>query len=430
MAEGLKAKISKRLVDATQPPKTGDLRIWDSELKGFMLRVAATGRKSYCVKYRVSGQQRWVTIGEHGLGWTPEEARNRAREIITEASKGHDLSETAPTRAIKALNDGGLVLASTMTSATIGELFAVYFRDGPADKPLKRASSWGVDATSYNRHIKPLLDHAIARDLKPSDLAAWQAAVASGRTSTDVKTRKQGRAIVTGGTSAAARAMRCLSAMFSWAVWREFIDSNPAMKVQKLRDQPRERAITGEEAMRLWSVLREAELAWVVCPAHADMIRLIMLTGARRNEISELRWSEVDLDRSRLLLPPVRTKMGGLNRPRPIALSDDARAILEAKPRKGVFVFPSRIEGKAMVGLNKAWLKVRALAGLDDVRLHDLRHSFATFAVEDGASLYLVGKALGHTSAASTERYTHPGEAAARVIADKVAKRILAGRGG
>lgn len=424
MSEGLKARIGKRLLDATQAPREGDLRIWDTELKGFMARISSTGRKTFCVKYRVNGQQRWVTIGEHGLGWTPEEARNRAREIITEATKGHDLSQSAAARAIKAVEDGGLVLASSMENATIGELFAVYFRDGPADKPLKRASSWGVDAISYNRHIQPLLDHAVARALKPSDLAAWQAAVAAGKTSADVKTRKQGRAIVTGGTSAAARAMRCLSAMYSWAVWREFVEINPAMKVQKLRDQRRERAITSDEAIRLWSVLDEAQSAWVVSPAHCDMIRLIMLTGARRNEISELRWREVDLDRSRLLLPPVRTKMGSLNRSRPIALSDEARAILERKSRLGEFVFPGKIETKAMVGLNKAWLKVRALAGLDDVRLHDLRHSFATFAVEDGASLYLVGKALGHTSAASTERYTHPGEAASRVIAEKVAKRF------
>jgi integrase len=426
MSDGLKAKISKRLVDATQPPKAGDLRIWDADLKGFMLRVSSAGRKSYCVKYRVNGAQRWVTIGEHGMGWTPDEARNRAREIITEATKGHDLSHSSAARAINATEGGGIVLASAVTNATIGELFTVYFRDGPADKPLKRASSWGVDAISYTRHIKPLLDNAIARELKPSDLSAWQAAVAAGRTSADIKTRKQGRAIVTGGSSAAARAMRCLSAMFSWAIWREFLETNPATKVQKLRDQRRERPITSEEALRLWTVLEEAEAAWVVSSGHADMIRLIILTGARRNEISELRWSEVDFDRSRLLLPPVRTKMGALNRARPIALSDEARAILERNTRIGEFVFPGRVDGKAMVGVNKAWLKVRALAGLEDVRLHDLRHSFATFAVEDGASLYLVGKALGHTSAASTERYTHPGEAAARVIADKVAKRILA----
>jgi integrase len=233
--------------------------------------------------------------------------------------------------------------------------------------------------------------------------------------------------MVRGGTGAAVRAMRTLSAMFSWAVWREFMDSNPATKVQKLRETPRERPITTEEARRLWSILEEAQTAWVIAPAHADTIRLIMLTGARRNEIAELAWSEVDFEHSRLLLPPVRTKMGVLNKARTIVLSDAAREILERQPRQSTYVFPSKVDGKAMVGVNKAWLKVRALAGLDDVRLHDLRHSFATFAVEDGASLYLVGKALGHKSAVSTERYAHPRDAAAHEIAQKIAARILQG---
>ena len=149
-----------------------------------------------------------------------------------------------------------------------------------------------------------------------------------------------------------------------------------------------------------------------------------MLTGARRNEITELNWSEVDLERSRLILPPARTKMGSQNKSRTIILSEQARTILEDLPRIGPYVFTSQISGKPLVGVNKAWLRVRELAALPDVRLHDLRHSFATFAVEDGASLYLVGRALGHANASSTERYAHPGDREARIIAEKVADRF------
>jgi integrase len=216
--------------------------------------------------------------------------------------------------------------------------------------------------------------------------------------------------------------------MFSWAIWREILETNPCYKVQKLRDNRRDRSITTEEAKKLWTVLDEAQAAWVIAPHYANIIRLIMLTGARRNEITELNWSEVDIERSRLVLPPIRTKMGSQNKSRTIILSEQARAILEYLPRLGPYVFMSQISGKPVLGVNKAWLKVRELAGLSDVRLHDLRHSFATFAVEDGASLYLVGRALGHANASSTERYAHPGDTAARIIAEKVAERFAVGR--
>jgi hypothetical protein len=158
MADVLKAKINKRFVDSAMPPAEGDTKIWDIELRGFMLRISQSGRKTYCVKYRVGGVQRWMTIGEHGLPWTPDEARNRAREVITEAKKGNDLSASREVRVEALLGKGGKFVAAMMRDATIGELFNLYFKDGPNDKSLKRASSWAVDATSYNRHIKPLLE--------------------------------------------------------------------------------------------------------------------------------------------------------------------------------------------------------------------------------------------------------------------------------
>lgn len=150
-----------------------------------------------------------------------------------------------------------------------------------------------------------------------------------------------------------------------------------------------------------------------------------MLTGARRNEIVELQWREVDLERRRLVLPPARTKMGNLNRPRIIVLSPPAAAILEKRKARGDFVFPSSVGDKPLVGVNRVWDKVRSIAGLQDVRLHDLRHSFATFAVEGGASLFQVGRTLGHAKATSTERYAHPTDTGSRQIAAAVAERFV-----
>lgn len=409
--DGIRAKITKRLVDAALPAGDAELRIWDTEIKGFLLRISPAGRKTYCLKYRYCGRQRWLTIGEHGSPWSPENARQRAREALQEAHDGAD------PQAVK--------VDARTKSATVAELFERYFSEGPIDKPLKRESSWKVDRYNYKRHVEPLLGKRIARELTAAELSQWQAQVAAGKTSIDVKTKKQGRAIVTGGEGAAARAMRSLSGMLGWAVRREILDANVASKVQKFRDQARERALTEDEAARLWSIINEAEKAWVIGKDFADIFRLIMLTGARRTEIVALRWSEVEFDRARLVLPPMRTKMGALNRSRHIPLSQAALEILSARKPKGVHVFPSSAGDKPLVGVNRAWDKVRTLAGLNDVRLHDLRHSFATFAVEGGASLFHVGRALGHSKASTTERYAHPSDLGARAVAADVAARFV-----
>ncbi len=425
----LKARLTKRLVDSAAPTSEAEFRIWDASVRGFFLRVWPGGRKTYCLKARANGVQRWVTIGEHGAPWTPEMARDKALELITALNRGEDpcaiLGQAANTDAPLPT----IVEPKALQPTTISELFDLYLREGPQDKPLKRESSWGVDRSCYIRHIQPLLGDRVAAHLRPSDLAAFQAKVAAGETSADIKTKKQGRAIVTGGPGVAARAMRCLSAMLNWAIWRELLKDNPAKHVQKYRDAERDRPLTEDEARRVWAALDDAETAWLLTRDMADIIRLIMLTGARRNEIVELQWSEVDLDRSRLVLPPVRTKIGGLNRSRIIALSDPARLIIEKRtPGRGTWVFMSERVDKPLVGVNRAWEKVRAIIGLPDVRLHDLRQSFATFAVEGGASLYVVGKSLGHRKSASTERYAHIGDLPQRGVADLVAARILTPR--
>ncbi|HRK63890.1 MAG TPA: tyrosine-type recombinase/integrase [Terricaulis sp.] len=413
--DGIRARITLRLIDATAAPKEGELRIWDTDVRGFALRITPTGRKSYCLKYRYQGRQRWLTIGEHGSPWTPDTARSKAKEALYQASHGED------PQAAK--------IETRLKSGTVKELFERYLVEGRIDKPLKRESSWKVDQYNYRRHIEPLLGKRIARELTLSDLSQFQARVAQGKTSVTVRTKagKQ-HAVVKGGTGAAARAMRALSTMMAWAVRHGILDQNLCGKIQKYRDQMRERALTEEEASGLWTMIAEAQAASVITKDFADIFRLIMLTGARRNEIVALRWSEVDFDRARIVLPPVRTKMGALNRSRTIALSQPALEILQGVKERGEHVFPSSVGDQPLVGVNRAWDKVRVLAGIPDVRLHDLRHSFATFAVEGGASLYHVGRALGHTKTSTTERYAHPSDAGARAVASEVATRFVGTR--
>jgi hypothetical protein len=202
--DGIRARITLRLIDATAAPKEGELRIWDTDVRGFALRITPTGRKSYCLKYRYQGRQRWLTIGEHGSPWTPDTARSKAKDALYQASHGEDPQATKVETKLK--------------SGTIKELFERYFVEGRIDKPLKRESSWKVDQYNYKRHIEPLLGKRVARELTLSDLSQFQAQVAQGKTSVTVRTKtgKQ-HAVVKGGTGAAARAMRALSTMIAWA---------------------------------------------------------------------------------------------------------------------------------------------------------------------------------------------------------------------
>jgi len=409
-----RAKLTKRAVDAAQPPATGEARLWDDELTGFCLRLYASGRKVYAVKYRVGARQRWFTIGEHGDPWTPDGARTKAKSVIGAAAEGRD--PASDKRADRA-------------ALAVAELIDLYLADGPATKPAKRAASWAVDASNLNRHARPLLGSKLARDVSRADVGRMVQAVTEGETAADVKTKKQGRAIVRGGPAAAARALAAVRAMYAWGLEHKHLTGeNPAKGVRLAASSSPERYLSDTEAAGLFATLDGLEAAGKVTPAQAAIFRLLLLTGARRDEVAALRWSEVDFARKRLVLPPERTKGGGRSGEKRIALNTVALAILEAQPRPegAVWVFPAT-KGKSghTTSAGKVWReKVRPAAKLAGVRLHDLRHSFASFALADGASLPMIGKALGHANSRSTERYAHLADDPLRALSERVAGRL------
>lgn len=436
LAQTSRAKISKRTVDAAAIPGEGESRIWDTELKGFCLRVypesrkAAKGRKVYAVKYRVGRTQRWFTIGEHGSPWTPDGAREAADTVLHDAGKGIDHQAAKLERR---------------ADATVGELIDLYLAEGPTAKPSKRASSWAQDKSSLERHVRPLLGRKIARDLRPVDVTRMAKEITDGATAKDVKTGKRGRAIVRGGPAVAARTVATLSAMLAWGMAHGGLKAiaNPASGAgaKLAKASPKERFLSSDEAAGLFAVISAMTAEKALNLAHADAFRLLMLTGARRSEIAGLRWSEVDFDRNRLLLPPERTKAGQKSGERRIALNSVAKEILvrrradadarEAKGREerrnvppSPFVFPAHRGEGHTIGLQKAWANVRTRAKLAGVRIHDLRHSYASFAIADGASLFMVGKALGHADSRVTERYAHLAGDALDLIAERAARRM------
>lgn len=399
---GLRAKLTKRTVDAARAPSTGDVEVWDTELRGFCLRVTAKGSKSYALKYRQGAVQRWLTIGRHGSPWTPEQARDAAREALTRAAAGDDPAE-AKREAREAL--------------TVAALIDTYLAEGPATKPAKRASTWATDASNLNRHIRPLLGSKRAHAVTQAEAARAVRDITAGKTATREKTGTRGLARVTGGAGIARRTRTVASAMWAWGVRHRHIrGDNPFAAIKLSAPREQERFLSREEAGRFLDATADKQAAGVLSGTFADALRLSLLTGARKTEVLGLRWSEVDFGRKLATLPPDRTKAGGTTGTRRIHLSPPALAVLARrhaardtlKEAEGSpFVFPaSRGPGHA-IGLRRPFIKVCEAAGLSDVRVHDLRHSFASFALADGASLFLIGKALGHANARTAERYAH-----------------------
>lgn len=422
-------RLTKRIVDAAQPEAGRKAMLWDSDLKGFGLRVTPAGVKSYVVAYRTPlGRSREITIGKHGSPWTCDEARARARDLLHEIAKGSDPLEAK---------------AAARAEMTVAELVDLYLAEGPAEKPNKKPASWATDRSNLTRHAVPLIGRRPMKSIRSSDVARVQADVAAGKTATDVKTGFRGRARVRGGKGIASRVVASLGGAFTFAMKRGLVEINPVHGVPLIKGTPKERFLTEGEVAALADALHVLEETRQLHERFAAAIRLLLLTGCRKGEIVGLQWGWIDDERGVIRLPDSKTGA------KVVPLAPAAAEILAGLPReKGVpFVLPAiRGEQKGpLVGLQKAWERVRdhatilsrqraAEAGLDEhqavdlsnVRLHDLRHSFASFAVADGASLYLVGKVLGHRQSRTTEVYAHLRDDPLKAVADRTATRIAA----
>jgi integrase len=403
-------KITKKAVDAAAPDPDSpdhDVFIWDDELRGFGLRVWPSGLKTYVVQYRTGGrgsQARRRVIGRHGV-LTPDQARDRARRLLTQVADGNDPA---------AIRDQG------REAINVAELADLYLAEGPAEKPNKKASSWGTDRSNVERHIKPLIGRKTARALLQNDVAKFQADVAAGKSKADVKTKKRGRAIVDGGRGTAARSLAVLGAMLQFAVKRKLIPENPAKGVPLLKAKPKERFLSDAEVATLADAIAAMEAEAKLSRSAAAAIRLLLLTGCRKSEILGLRWEWVDVERGCLRLPDSKTGA------KTVPLASAALELLSGLPCRGPFVLPAGKGKGHYTGLQKNWERVRARAGLDGVRVHDLRHSFASFAVAGGDTLYMVGKVLGHRQARTTEGYAHLQTDPLRAVAERTASRISA----
>jgi len=403
------AKLTKRVVDAICPDPTGrDTFAWDAgdgAIKGFGMRMKPSGAASYLVQYRTrEGRTRRLVLGRVGV-LTPDEARTLAGDKLKQVAHGGDPSA-----------DRHLA----REALTVTELADLYRREGPAAKPNKKVSSWAADGSNIERHVKPLLGRKTAKALTQADIAKFQADVAAGKSQADIKTKERGRAIVEGGRGTAARSLAVLGAMLQFAVDRKLIPTNPAKGVQLLKGEKKERFLSEAEVARLADTLAAMEREDRLSPGASAAVRLLLLTGCRKSEILSLRWDWVDVERGCLRLPDSKTGA------KLVPLAAAAIELLNGLPRASEYVLPAGKGTGHYTGLQKDWERVRVRAGLLGLRLHDLRHSFASFAVADGHTLFMIGKVLGHKQARTTEGYAHLTADPLRAVADRTAARIAA----
>lgn len=422
MAEeiGRAARIAKRVVDAAKP-QAERYTVWDSDLKGFGLRVSPQGTKTYIVRYRAGGGRtgtlRQLVIGRHGV-ITADEARDEARKVLASATKGADpQADRAKVRA----------------DITVAELCDLYLEQGVA---MKKPSTLITDKSRIERHIKPILGGKRVNAVTLTDIERWMQDVATGRTASKIKPSlaqvKAGQApkdaerrrlndpVAKGGKGTATRTAGLLGGIFEFAVKRKIRPDNPVRGLQRYRDRKMERFLSPAELTALGEAMAASDAAGGNRSA-TRILRLLALTGARRGEIEQLKWSEVDSDFGCLRLEDSKTGQ------RIVPIGRVALEVIEAVPKAKVspYVFPSATDPAKPFGqLQKTWRIVRKAAGLDDVRIHDLRHSFASSGVASGQGLIVLGKLLGHADVKTTARYAHLADDPVRAAADQIASSV------
>ena len=385
MAKLDRTTISRRTVERLKADK--DTVFWDSELLGFGVRVYPTGRKVYVVQTRAGGKDgKRVTVGRHGV-ISAEEARRRAALIVSRIKAGE---EPIPEPMAVALANG----------PTVADLAAMYVKEVVAVrlKPASAKSYRGV----IEKHILPALGRKPAQSVDHATVSAFH----HGLSKTP---------------AAANRAVEMLFRIYRAAEERELIPegSNPCRQIAMYRQRRHERFLTDREFHRLGRVLDEAERSGGA-RAHAAMaIRLLLLTGCRKSEILNLRWDHIDLEAREMRLPDSKTG------PRTVQLSPAATAVLARIPHVdgNPYVIPGTRRDNGMSNLQRHWVRIRKRAGLEEMRLHDCRHSFASRALALGESLPMIGRLLGHSQVATTARYAH----LARDSVHEAARRVSDG---
>ena len=377
--------LSNRAVENLKVEK--DTVFWDRELSGFGVRIYPTGSKIYIAQVRGPEGSKRITIGRHGVIRTAE-ARKRAALFIARVKSGEGPVKKPPKPA---------------RETSVGELAKRYMEEYAKVryKPRTLAST----RTVVHRHIVPSLGKLTLAAVQRAHITELHERLCST-------------------PAVANRVVRILSLMYRLAEeWGLAHDGyNPCRAIRKYPDRRRERFLTEAEFERLGKTLHEAKTRGGASAPAVAALKLLMLTGCRKNEILSLRWENVALFEAELRLPDAKTGA------RVVSLSEPAVRLLDALPRLhgNPWVIPGRKPGTHMHGIEGAWKIIRKRAGLEGVRIHDLRHSFASRALALGEGLPMIGKLLGHAHLETTARYAHLTRDSVRASAIRIAESVAA----
>jgi integrase len=398
--------LTKRALDAARPRNT-DYFLWCENTPGFGARIHPSGRKVFVAQVRVRRTIRRVKIDPYGP-FTVDQARQRAEGIIRAAAEGRD-----PQREKQ----------DAQNAITVAELCDAYLKAAQAGLVMtrfrrpKRRSTVEIDQGRVARHIKPLVGSIAARDLARADVQRMADAIAEGRTAGVFAGKPRGRAVVTGGSGTAARVVELLGGIWSWAEKRGLVSgTSPVQGVETARGEAKDRTLNEAELATLGRVLKNAQPA---APLAVASLRLIALTGLRREEACSLQWSEIDEAGHCLRLQA--TKTGRSTRP----IGQAALDLLCTLPRfSDTWVFPNR-DSTGRADLKKALAGLFDAAGLVGARSHDLRRTFASIAADQGYSDATIGELLGHSRRGVTAKhYIRRPDAALIAAADCVSTLI------
>lgn len=377
-------KITKRVIDALKP-KADAYFIWDSLVTGFGVRVMPSGTKTFQVQYRKGARTRRSSLGRVGVV-TVDQARGQALEMLGQVASGHDPVEE---------------LALERMALTVSDL-CDRFLEVHVAVHVKPSTAKDY-ASSIRRMIRPAIGTFKVTDVLRKDIA-------------NLHYRYRETPIQ------ANRMLSVLSKMFNMAeMWGLRPDgTNPCRHVPKYKENKRERYLSEAEIQILGDVLSLCERDGSETPHVAAAFRLLLLTGCRLSEIQTAKWDYVT-DRG-LELPDTKTGK------RCIPMPSAARAVLSALPRTSdnPYIIEGKLLGSHVTDLQRPWRRIRELAGLSDVRIHDLRHTYASIAVSGGMPIQMVGRLLGHTQIQTTLRYAHLADDPVRAAAEENSAVIFA----
>lgn len=370
-----KVKLTKRFIDKLEAGEAS-FTVRDAELPGFSMRIYPSGRKAFFYRYRVGGG-RGAPIREPRIGdlgpLTVDQARSIAKDWAAEVRRGGDPAATRN---------------SERDAPSMSDLFDKYLSEYAAKR--KKPSSLYNDTRMIEVKLRPVFGRMRVKDLTRQQIRAYHAGLEDK-------------------PYEANRRLALLSKLFSFAAddleWIERGD-HPVKGIQRFKEVGRRRYLSDDEIARLGATLQKAEegkLKRPISPYAVAMLRLVLFTGARHSEILQLKWDAVNLVRGCLELGDSKTGR------KEVYLPPAALTVLNALPRVAgnPHVIVGAKPGTHLVNIKSSWGVIREDAGIEDVRIHDLRHSFASLGVRSGMSLPLVGKLLGHKSVQTTARYAH-----------------------